>query len=91
MSNTTIKKAEIKLLVSSLLTDFVESVDQQVNTALNCGALDVEGWNKDINPMILPRIIIVTIFQRAAEQFGARGTSWSKIINDEVSNLRCFL
>ena len=85
-----IKKAKIKQ-VESMLNDSNKLVKSKIDKALNCGALDIEQWDSNYNPMIMIKIIVAALLQDEAEQYMASGTSFEKEVKREVKNLGIFL
>ena len=41
--------------------------------------------------MIIPKIIAIAVFEELADGLKAKGTSFEKLVNDEVKNLKLFL
>lgn len=85
------KKAEVKQHVLDMLEQSYEAMKKQVDKALTCGAIDVESWEADNNPMVIPKVIVTAILQREATQYEAKGTSFEKQIRKQVKNLRYFI
>ena len=84
-------KDKIEALVNEMLAESVQHMTKKVKEALNSGALDIENWDENDTPMIIPKIIIQAVLQSEAEQYSARGTSFERKINKEVKNLRYFI
>ena len=88
---TKAKKNKIKKLAVDMLKASHKEQLKMVEKALNAGAIDVDAWDENSTPMVLPKTIIVAIFQREADQYDGTGTSHEKRIKKEVRNLKCFL
>lgn len=85
------KKDEIKALVVSMLNESQEAMIKNIDKALNSGAIDIDGWSSEINPMILPKCITLAVLEQECTQWDASGTSFEKLIKKEVKNIRYFL
>lgn len=89
--NTTDKKNKIKQLAIDMLKESQEAQLKLVEKALNSGALDIDAWDENDKPMILPKVIVTAVLQTEAQQYEAKGTSFEKQIKKEVNNLKIFL
>ena len=85
------KRDKIKGLVVNLLNQSHEEMYFKIDAALNSGAIDIDSWQEDDSPMILPKIIITAILENESTQYQGKGTSFEKKIKKEVKNLRYFL
>lgn len=85
------KKAKIKLLVKDMLKDANRTMIQRIDTALNSGAVDVDGWDEKVAPMILPKCILTAILEHQATINNGSGTGYEKRIKKEVNNIRYYL
>lgn len=85
------KKDKIKSLISDMLNQSHKAMMNKIDKALTCGAIDIENWHEDYNPMILPKCIVIAIMQNESNQYDGRGTSFEKKIKKEVSNIRYHL
>lgn len=85
------KRDKIKGLVVNLLNQSHEEMYWKIDAALNSGAIDIDSWEEDDSPMILPKIIITAILENESTQYQGKGTSFEKKIKKEVKNLRYFL
>lgn len=85
------KKEQVHFLVSDMLNRASVCMHEKIHKAMDSMAFDIQRWDKDDNPMILPKIIVIAILEDEAEQYKAKGTSFEKLINKEVKNLKCFL
>jgi len=89
--NTADKKNKIKQLAIDMLKESQEAQLKLVEKALNSGALDIDAWDENDKPMILPKIIVTAVLQRESQQYEAKGTSYEKKVKKEVNNLKIFL
>ena len=85
------KRDKIKGLVVDLLNQSHEAMIKKIDGALNSGAIDIDSWQEDDSPMILPKIIITAILENESTQYQGKGTSFEKKIKKEVKNLRYFI
>jgi hypothetical protein len=85
------KKQKIKKLVKEMLNQSHKEMIKKIDTALNSGALDIESWEEDNAPMVLPKIIVAAILQRESWQYEGTGTTHEKKIKKEIKNLHYFL
>ena len=86
-----VKKLKIKALVNEMLEISRHRMSDKIDVALNSGALDIDNWEEDNNPMILPRIIITALLKDESTQYDARGTSFEKEIKKGVRNLTYYV
>ena len=84
-------KEQIAELVKDMLTESYEAMIKKIDKVLNSGCVDVESWNKDSSPMILPKCIVTAILQNESTQYEGKGTSFEKQMKKEVKNIRYFL
>lgn len=89
--NTADKKNKIKQIAIDMLKESQEAQLKLVEKALNSGALDIDAWDENDKPMILPKIIVTAVLQRESQQYEAKGTSYEKKVKKEVNNLKIFL
>ena len=86
------KKARIKDLAVELLTYSCEvMISQQIDRALNSGAIDIDAWDEKNSPMILPKCIVTAILQNESHQYEGKGSSFENRIKKEVKNIQYFL
>ena len=85
------KKNKIKSLSEDMLKESFDDMIKKVEKALNSGAIDVDSWDENYNPMILPRCIVTAILQDESTQYEAKGTSFEKEIKKEAKNIRYYL
>jgi len=85
------KKQKIKGLVKDMLIESHKKALKNIDKALNSGSVDVDGWDEENTPMILPKCILTAILEDQARQYTARGTKYEKQTKKEVKNIRYFL
>ena len=85
------KKKRIEEICNEMLENSMEAMKDQIQKALHSGALDVDNWNENYNPMIIPKTIMIAVLKNEAEQYSGKGTSFEKQINRDVKNLINFI
>ena len=85
------KEKRIKQLVNQMITNSSKAMKAKVDRAIRSGALNIDEWNPDHEPMIMPKIIVTALLEREATQYNGEGTCFEKVIKKEVKNLRYFL
>lgn len=86
------KKNKIKKIVKELLKESHKAQIEKIEKALNSGALDLENWDPENNPLIIPKIITTAILQDAAERhYTCKNTTFERQIKKEIKNLRYFI
>lgn len=90
MSNQ-IKREKIKSLVSEMLNSSHEAMIKNIDKALNSGVIDLDSWDEENAPMILPKCILTAILEQESTQYLCIGTSFEKRIKREVKNIRYFI
>jgi ribosomal protein L17 len=85
------KKKQIKSFVKEMIKKSQKEQLQAIDKALNSGALDIENWNPERSPMVLPKIVVTAILEEAARQYTGRGTPIEKQVRKEINNLKMFL
>ncbi len=91
MSTKSKLKRKIRKLTVEMLNNSKKPMLESIDKALNSGALDIDGWDENDNPMILPKIILKAVMENEAEQYSARGSSFEKGMKKVVNNLKLFL
>jgi hypothetical protein len=84
-------KQKIKGLVKDMLIESHKKALESIDKALDSGCVDIDGWDEETSPMILPKCIVTAILQNESTQYDAKGTSFEKQIKKEVRNIRYFL
>ena len=85
------KKNKIKSLAEDMLKESFDAMIKKVEKALNSGAIDIDSWDENNNPMILPKCIVTAILQDESTQYEGKGTSFEKQVKKEVQNIRYYL
>ena len=85
------KKDKIKKLTVEMLNDAVSEMEKSIDRALNSGAIDVDNWHESLNPMILPKTVLIAVLENEASQYYGIGTSFEKRVKKEVKNIKCFI
>lgn len=85
------KKAKIELLANELLKCSVENIQQSIKKAIECSGVDIESWDEDSGPMILPKAILIATIENEARQYYCTGTSFEKKVKKDVKNIKLFI
>lgn len=85
------KKDAIKHHVIDMINESGRAMIDKIDSALNCGALDIDSWDKDDKPMIIPHVVISALLQREINQHSGKGTSYEKKVKKELKNLSYFI
>lgn len=85
------KKQKIKERALNLLKQSIEAAEKNIDKALNCGAINIDEWDENSNPQILPKCIVVAILKEEADQHSAAGTSFEKQVKKEAKNIGLFI
>lgn len=85
------KKDKIKSICIEMIEDSKKAMIEDIDKALNSGAIDIDMWDEKDKPMITPKCILLAILDKAKVRYSAAGTSHERRINKEVKNLRYFL
>lgn len=85
------KQTKIAKLTEEILTDSLELMKKDITRAINSGALEIDEWDENSIPMIIPKIIAVRLLEKSAEGLKGKGTSFEKHIKKEVKNLSYFI
>lgn len=85
------KKDKIKQLAEDMLNDSVKHIKEKIEIALNSAAIDVEGWDENSSPMILPKCILAAALDSEAYQYKAIGTSHERKIAKEIRSIRYYI
>lgn len=62
-----------------------------VDKALTSGAIDIDAWDENSEPMITPKVIVVSVLESEADQYKCQGTRFEKKMNKDIKNLKYFL
>ena len=82
---------KISKLANEMLDESIPHIRKMIERALRSGAIDVEGWDEENKPMILPKTILIAALESEADQYRPTGTSFEKEVNKEVKNIRYFI
>lgn len=85
------KKEAIKNHCIDMLNESHEFMLKKIDRALNSGAIDIEAWNENDKPMIVPKCIVTALLQVESYQYEGKGTSFEKQIKKEVKNIVNFI
>jgi methylmalonyl-CoA mutase cobalamin-binding subunit len=85
------KKQNIKSLVVKMLNESHDAMLKKIDNVLNSGGINIDSWDINDKPMILPKIITMALLEHEIHQYDGSGTSYQKRIKKEVRNLRYFI
>lgn len=85
------KKAFINTHVRSMIDEVNKHMKEKLKILLDSGAIDIESYDTENNPMVLPKCIISALLESEIQQYSGRGTSFEKSNKKEVRNLRYFI
>ena len=86
------KKDAIKKHINNMLKDLMNTyIPRKIDIALKCGVLDIDSWEPDITPMIIPKTILVAALNGAADQYYPHGCGVEKQVKRDVKNLGFYI
>ena len=85
------KQALIKKYVKEMLKDSHKSMVANIDKVFSSGAIDIDSWNNNSSPMIIPKCIVTALLEKESTQYSGSGTSFEKQIKKEVRNIRYFV
>jgi len=85
------KKAFIESHVKSMIADSTKAMEKKLTTLIESGAIDIEGYDTEHSPMVLPKSIVVALFESEAHQYKGTGTSSERLVKKNVRNFRYFI
>ena len=75
------KKMKVKSLIKGMFKQTEKELDTKIDKIMRSGVIDMDTWDEDINPMIVPKMFMVAFLRDEAEQFSAKGTSFEKTLH----------
>lgn len=85
------KQEKIRAHVVDMLEMSYNAMLKKVDRAINCGFFDIEAWDENDAPMILPKIIVTAILQDEGGQYSGKGTKYEKKVKRDANKLQIFL
>lgn len=85
------QKREIKRLVKELLKKSHDDMISNIDKVLNSGCIDIDHYNQNHGPYVLPKIITTALLQQESTSWDGTGTGLEKIVKKEVKNIRYFI
>ena len=87
------KKKEIRDHVLGMIDNSCQHMKNKLNDVMKSGAVNVEGWNPDYRPMLLPRAIVTALLQYVSNQyvsnqFDGRCTSFEKQMKYDIAKIK---
>lgn len=89
--STKSKSKKIKSLVVDMLKQSNKAMTDKVDNLLKSGAIDIDNWDESNAPMVLPKCIVMALFDQEISQYSGRGTGFEKQIKKQIRNIRYFL
>lgn len=74
-----------------MLKDSHEALNRNIDKVLDSGGVDIDGWEYNNAPMILPKCIVTALLIRESKQYEGKGTSYEKHVKKEVKNILNFI
>lgn len=84
-------KTHIREHALMMLSQSYEAAIKNIDKALNSGAIDIDAWDKDNNPMLIPKAIVIAVLTEEVEQHSAEGTSFAKQVKKDAKNIGYYL
>ena len=88
---TDLNKLKIKLLTENFLADAYIAMEKKIEKAIQSGSLDIDSWEENNNPAIIPKIIVTALLEDESKQWSCEGSSFQKEMRKEINNLKLFL
>lgn len=85
------KRIIIKAHVEDMLNGSRLAMLRKIDRVLDSGVIDIDEWDENTNPMILPKCIVTALLQNEATQYDGKGTSFEKQIKKDVKNISYYL
>lgn len=85
------KRNKINRLVFDMLSESYQHMVRKIDEVLDSGSVDVDGWDENNAPMILPKCIVTAILKRESEQYEGKGTSFEKQLKKMSDNIKHFI
>ena len=82
------KKEKIKEFTTEILAELFIIMHKQVEDVINSGVIDVEEWDENYAPMVVPKTIVTALLEQNSTQYDARGTSYHKEVKKLVRIIR---
>ena len=85
------KRIVIKAHVEDILNESRLEMLRKIDRVLDSDAIDIDEWDENTNPMILPKCIVTALLLNEATQYDGKGTSFEKQIKKDVKNISYYL
>jgi len=85
------KKAVIEGHVKDMLANSLKEMEKKLTSLFNSGAIELNAYDTEHNRMVLPKSIVVALFESEAHQYKGTGTSHEKEVKKNVKNFRYFV
>lgn len=85
------KKEKIKSLVEDMLNESHQAMLKKIDKAINSGVINIDDWDENISPMIIPKTILTAILKNESTQYEGKGTSSHKQVKKDSENILLFI
>lgn len=85
------KKEKIIHITKKILNNIRKEQDEYIEKIINSGCIDIDSWDENNTPMILPKAMCIAMLREAINQIDCRGTSFEKQVKKEAANIHLFL
>jgi hypothetical protein len=83
-----LKRKIISDLAKSMLDDSFKSMKRYIERVVNSGCIDIDTWNPQDAPMVLPKAIITATLEQESTQYLGTGTKFERKVKSIVRNIR---
>ena len=84
------KKLKLENLVREILGTSIIEMQKKIEKVLNSEAVNIDSWEEDNAPMILPKSIVAAILEMEAIQYLGRGTSSEKQVRKNIKYIKYY-
>ena len=85
-------KIRLQAITHSFFTeDCIPEIKRLIQKAINSPAIDLEEYADTSAPAILPKSVLIAVFQSMADQYSPKGTSYEKEVKKNVQNLKPYV
>lgn len=83
------KKTIIREHVENTINNAVKAMKENLERVLKSGCIDIEGYDENINPMVLPKAIVTALLEEEASQLTP--FSKNKEFEENRKNIKHFI
>ncbi len=85
------KKTRIHTITKTILQASHDAMIEKIDKVINSSAVDIDSWETNKNPLVLPMCIANALLQIESDQLNLSGSSFEKQVKKEVRNIRRFI